>query len=111
MAKDETIHEREQSHPKPMVPFAMATQIAAIRQQLMDAILPLLPKEQEYVNWSLPGVNTIKYINNFGHLSLSGETRDLSSPFCLRSLSLENLVEAHANLVAAPWNRKASPKL
>ena len=83
-----------------MNPNALLPTIERARQELIDAITPLLPKEQSYVDWHLPHCAGIKYLDADGTVGTYEAYPHQLKPQSFTDLKLENLCEFHVRLVA-----------
>lgn len=77
------------------------------RDKLITEIGDLLPKQQEYFTAAIPYLDSLKYIDEGGHLSYStSPTCGGMHPYGFEQLPLDSLVVLKRELQQARWNQK-----
>lgn len=77
--------------------MSFASRIETLRGELLDRIQPLLPTEQTYVQFSVRGLPTIKYLDGAKISYNSGCER--SAPYHVDELSIEQLHDLYQQLI------------
>lgn len=78
---------------------SLKAQVAQIRENLLSNIRNLLPKEQIYADWYVPGYTGIKYIDQNGSFGLYQSHNGERSPNSIDDLDVEALVQVYEKML------------